>query len=131
MPTSPPLSRRSFLHILGWWLALGGTWEGRAVAEAAAASVGKPGGLLAARASAVAIGRVYLARYPTDPFALRTALGLPAGDLDALPAERIQSERRRILALHRDDFVERRVQELGGFLFSQTELRLAALLVPR
>ena len=130
MPPSPPLSRRSFLHVLGWWLALGGTAGGRAGAEAASASEAGPGGLLAARASAVAIGRVYLTLHPAEPSALRTALDLPAGDLDSLSSQQIQSERRRILALHRDDFAKQRVRELGGFLFSETELRLAALLVP-
>ena len=57
---------------------------------------------------------------------LRT-LGLPPMDGDMSSPAALEAHGRRLRELHREDFREARVVELGGWTLSLTELRLAAL----
>ena len=114
---------------MGWWLAVSGSSLARAAEDSASAAGAGLNRFFNARASAIAIGRVFLAEHPEEASTLRAALGLPPGDLGQLSDQQIGFERQRLLAVHHEDFAKRRVQELGGYLFSLTELRLAALLV--
>jgi hypothetical protein len=79
------------------------------------------------RASAIALGREYLAGRPEEADlarlarALETALALPAGDPS--PAEL----RERLAARVRADFEQEEIVVVGGWWLSRTEARVAAL----
>ena len=126
-------SRRSFLRILAWWVSLAGA---HALLPAVYADGVRPDvmrsakALVDAQASATAIGRLFLRTHPedADEKALLVALGLHSVDPGRLSDEGVASQRKRLLALHQDDFAADRVRQLDGYLFSVTELRLAALI---
>jgi hypothetical protein len=133
MTTRSEMSRRFVLQLLGWWIglgasplrslaALGATSSDRTVPSDAALR------LLRHRASAAAIGHQFLREHPNeaDRDRLRGLLALPsfAGDL---PWTEIARHRARLRAIHREDFRSGRVVDLGGWMLSLTELRLAAL----
>jgi hypothetical protein len=125
------VSRRAALKILGWWMALGAA-SLRVPHDAAA---GMDGGqpiaalLVDARRSAVAIGTLYLESHPEEAREafLLSALGLDAKELAELSPGKLQSERRRLRSVHREDFAQCRVTDVDGFILSITEARLAAL----
>ena len=101
----------NFLSII--YLALGGasSLPGTAEADGAAGSGNAPMGLVAPRGSAIAIGRRYLREQPQTRAELAGVLGLPGNPAGLGPDETL-AHRTRLLAQHRKDCSEDRVEEL-------------------
>ena len=132
--TEHGISRRAALRLLVWWVGLGASPLRAFAAEEMRKATGSAGApstpfLLRHRQSAVSIGRAFLSEHPDEANEERLVekLGLP---LSATPLSRGEQARQgeRLLELHRQDLRNGRVVNLGGWILSVTELRLAALL---
>jgi len=79
--------------------------------------------------SAAVIGRLYRAAVPSesDPRTLARLVSAALG-MDISSAADMSQLRRRITRCVRADFSERRIVNVGGWMLSQTEARLCALL---
>ncbi len=81
------------------------------------------------RESAVVIGRLYRAAVPSEsePRTLARLVSASLG-IDISAAADVPQLQRRITRRVRADFYERRIANVGGWILSQTEARLCALL---
>lgn len=121
------ISRRGALRALAWYLALSPTLPLRAGAGDRSEPAPKSAaGLVRYRQAAVRIGRAVLAARPNESDAEQLSrllgLGFPWTD-DRDAAVELEALRVR----HREDFLAGRVVVVGGFVLSETESRLAAL----
>ena len=124
------IDRRRFLHLLALYSATTGL--------AALPGCGRPEPepqpawerLLDEQAAAIAIGRLALAQlYPDeDSGSLIEALELRASELDTGSRESLEHARTRLRQRHGDDLRQGRLLRLNGYILSQTELQLTALI---
>ncbi len=127
------MTRRRASQLLGWWVALGAApalAQPRGAGGLPSSSQKLPPQLVRAQTSALAIGRLYLEGHSefASSDALASALGLAGIDIDALDRDEASKQRERLRAQHRADFEEDRIDELGGYYLSTTEVHLAALI---
>ena len=133
MNTWRKISRRALLRLgaeataLAWLApalldATGCARPGRAPREVGNLALGVP-------ASAQRLGEAYRAMRPreNDAVLLQRALGLDEAALTALAEDPHSPVRRRLAQLQREDFREGRLVTVAGWMLSETELRLAAL----
>ncbi|MFQ5700169.1 MAG: hypothetical protein ACE5IL_18045, partial [Myxococcota bacterium] len=119
--------RRALLRLLG--CCLGGLAFPLASQGQQGAAARRAPGLLAHPGSAARLGRRFLEAHPAeaDRERLLRTLGLPRNGVARVSPAQLEAHGRRLRELHREDFREARVVELGGWTLSLTELRLAAL----
>ena len=82
------------------------------------------------RESAIALGRFYLGLRPEEASreVLLSRLGLSEPDVSELTRDAVRTEvHARLARRHRDDFRRSRVVTVDGWVLSETELRLCAL----
>ena len=128
------IDRRRFLHLLALYSATTGLAAlpgcGRPEPEPQPEPQPEWERLLDEQAAAVAIGRLALAQLyqDEDSGSLIEALELRASELDTGSRESLEHARTHLRQRHGDDLRQGRLLSLNGYILSQTELQLTALI---